>query len=76
MCIRINGYGFIGYVMRVTLKYVSFVCEANIFRKPFDIQMAKNAYVKHVHPYVGNVVVDGPHCHVWNSMTRELLDCG
>ena len=43
--------------MRVTPKYVYFVCDKNIFKQHPDIKRVRNELgVAHVRPYVGNVV--------------------
>ena len=46
-----------GYCVRVTPKYVYYVCLENVFERHPDIERVKSKYgVEHVHPYIGKVV--------------------
>ena len=61
----INGVRINGYCMRVTPKYIYFVCSKNIFERHHDIDRVKNTGgVVRVHPYIGNAVEVVQHWHV------------
>ncbi len=71
-----EGGGVNGYCVKVTPKYVFYVCDENILKQHPSIQKVRNELgVLHMRPYVGNNVVKVvQHWHVWESMRQEFLD--
>jgi hypothetical protein len=70
-----RGGGVNGYCVRVTPKYVFYICEVDIFKHRPNIQRVGNDDgVVHGHPYVGDVVEVIQHWRTWVSMTQEFLD--
>ncbi len=67
--VRLNDLWVSGYLVKVTWKNVSFVCDKNILKKDLDIWRVKNESVRRARPYIGEVVENMQNWRHWVSMT-------
>jgi hypothetical protein len=73
----IHGDRVNGYCVRVTPKYVYFICSENIFDKHPDIQRVRSdSRLVHVRPYIGNVVEAVQHWRAEHHLDRETFPTG
>ena len=75
-CVRIHGQGRVnGYCVRVTPKYVFYVCKIDIFKHRPTIHRERNDDgVGHVRPYYGDIVEKVQNWRTWASLTQEFLN--
>ena len=74
--VHIHGQGGVnGYCVRVTPKYVFYVCEIDIFKhRPTIHRVGNDDGVAHVRPYYGGIVENVQNWRTWASLTQEFLD--